>query len=208
MTIQDSLLYRAGVVGPAALPIDVPNCGRANLAEWFAGWGFTRGAEIGTFAGEYAEMLCEVNPGLRLTCVDRWAPYAGYVDYTRVQTLDQAYSAASARLAPYGCELLRMDSLEAAAAVPDGSLDFVYIDANHLLVPFIQDLEAWVPKVRSGGIVAGHDYMHNKGSQVKPALAAYTSVHQIAPWFVLGRAKYRPGREVRDEWRSWLWVKA
>jgi len=35
-------------------------------------------------------------------------------------------------------------------------LDWVYIDANHLRV--VEDIEAWLPNVRSGGWVMGHDY--------------------------------------------------
>jgi len=37
-------------------------------------------------------------------------------------------------------------------------LDFAYIDGNHSLKSVTADLGAWWPKVKSGGIICGHDY--------------------------------------------------
>jgi predicted O-methyltransferase YrrM len=51
-------------------------------------------------------------------------------------------------------------SVEAAKQFEDDYFDFVYIDANHTYEGVIADLEAWYPKVRKGGMVAGHDYMN------------------------------------------------
>ena len=47
----------------------------------------------------------------------------------------------------------------APAQFEDASIDFVYIDARHTYDAVMEDLEAWWPKVRPGGIVAGEDYM-------------------------------------------------
>lgn len=62
-----------------------------------------------------------------------------------------------------GCEdrttILRMTSVEAARIVPDAALDFCYIDANHRYEGISVDLPTWWPKVRPGGILAGHDYL-------------------------------------------------
>jgi predicted O-methyltransferase YrrM len=52
--------------------------------------------------------------------------------------------------------ILRRASPAAAALVPD-DLDFVFIDGDHLYEPCLADLEAWWPKVRSGGWLFGHD---------------------------------------------------
>ena len=89
----------------------------------------------------------------------------------------------------------------APADVPDGSLDFVYIDANHEQTFVTQDLRAWHPKVRAGGIMSGHDYIVKPGRpyiQVKPAVNAYAAAHGIAPWVVIA-AERTP---------SWMWVAA
>lgn len=59
-------------------------------------------------------------------------------------------------------EILRMDSVDAAQVVPDG-LDLVYIDADHKYEGVKKDIEAWYPKVRSGGILSGDDYLGYPG---------------------------------------------
>src|SRR5262245_298487 len=131
------------------MPIDTRSLTRVDLAHLFASLGYRSGAEIGTWMGEYSEQLCLAIPGVHLLCVDPWRAYKGYrEDKNNQDRLDAAYRAATDRLAPYRCSLLRMASVDAAAHVADGSLDFVYIDANHS-EPFVtQDLEAWTPKVR------------------------------------------------------------
>jgi hypothetical protein len=57
-------------------------------------------------------------------------------------------------------QFIQAPSAEAAKSIPDGSLDWVYIDADHDYDNAKQDLLAWFPKVRHGGIVAGHDYLN------------------------------------------------
>jgi len=51
----------------------------------------------------------------------------------------------------------QMASVDAAALYDDASLDFVWIDASHTAPDVLADLNAWWPKVRRGGILAGHD---------------------------------------------------
>lgn len=54
--------------------------------------------------------------------------------------------------------VMHMRSVDAAATFADGSLDFVFIDAAHDYKSVCEDIAAWTPKVRPGGIIAGHDY--------------------------------------------------
>ena len=58
---------------------------------------------------------------------------------------------------------LKMPSLNATKCfktlnLPDEELDFVYIDGEHTHKAVLDDLRAWWPIVKKGGIVAGHDY--------------------------------------------------
>lgn len=213
MTTVDRLCAFYGMPVPTAgpYPVEIKGQTRASLPHLFRHLGFTTGAEIGVWEGAYSEDLCAANPDLRLTCVDGWMPYTGYTDHVRQDLMQSAYATAQARLAPYPCTFLTTFSVEAAAKVRDGSLDFVYIDANHDFEHVVADLAAWSPKVRSGGIVAGHDYHHhprrNAGIRVVEAVNGYTAAHDIAPWFVLGRRRVVPG-EVTERWRSYLWVQA
>ena len=73
---------------------------------------------------------------------------------------------------------------EAFDAMPDVSLDFVYIDGDHSFDHAMLDLILWSRKVRPGGIVAGHDYYRFRGAGVVNAVDAYTTAHQIHEWFL------------------------
>ena len=194
-------------------PTVIAGVGRDDLARWFGEWGFTEGVEVGTFQGNYAGVLCASNPKLHLTCVDPWVCYDGYEEYVNQQwKLNAAYHRAQQRLANYNCTLVRQYSAVASEGIPDGSLDFVYLDGNHLLPYVIQDQYCWVPKVRKGGVVAGHDYLWfdwMTGIQVVEAVDAYTKANRIKQWYVLGRQR-RPTtnpRKLTQYARSWMWVK-
>ncbi|KKL18297.1 hypothetical protein LCGC14_2476930 [marine sediment metagenome] len=54
-------------------------------------------------------------------------------------------------------EIIKDYSENAVNLFREYSLDFVYIDANHSYKYVYQDLELWSSKVKSGGIIAGHD---------------------------------------------------
>ena len=97
-----------------------------------------------------------------------------------------------------------MDALE---DVPDESLDFIYIDANHDFMNFTQDLHYWIKKVKMGGIVSGHDYTYfsyKKFNHVKRALIAYARCYRMIPVFA---AMFTADGLKRDKFRSWFWVK-
>jgi predicted O-methyltransferase YrrM len=100
--------------------------------------------------------------------------------------------------------------VDVATRFPDASLDWVYLDGNHDLLHVIQDLYAWLPKIRPGGIISGHDFLQRKRDayevHVVEAVYAYTGAHFIKPWFLLGSRAIVEG-EVRDRPRSWFWVK-
>ena len=53
-------------------------------------------------------------------------------------------------------------SWDMAAEFEDQSLDFVYIDADHSYIAVKKDITAWLPKMKKGGILAGHDYMSHE----------------------------------------------
>lgn len=55
--------------------------------------------------------------------------------------------------------VLRGLSVEMSLRVEDNSLGLVYLDADHSYNGVMRDLEAWYPKLVSGGLCAGHDYL-------------------------------------------------
>lgn len=65
--------------------------------------------------------------------------------------------------------LFNMDSALAASQVPD-NLDLVFIDAWHDRISVTRDIVLWLPKLREGGILCGHDYDNPKWPEVKPTV--------------------------------------
>lgn len=53
---------------------------------------------------------------------------------------------------------MRATSVQAAGTFADGSIDFVFIDADHTFDAVVADIRAWLPKIRPGGCLAGHDF--------------------------------------------------
>ncbi len=48
-------------------------------------------------------------------------------------------------------------SIQGSKEFEPGSLSFVFIDACHTYKAVRSDILAWLPKVKTGGILAGHD---------------------------------------------------
>ena len=57
--------------------------------------------------------------------------------------------------------IIRGDSRKAHEALKDDFFDFVYLDAEHTYSVMSQDLRNYYPKLKTGGVVAGHDCESN-----------------------------------------------
>ena len=165
---------------PQVSPIRLPNLKRSQLPNLFKSMKFKVGAEIGVKEGRNAENICKRIPGVKLYCVDVWEKYGIYDEIK----MTACYYQAVKLLEKYNTEIIKKYSVDASKDFEDGSLDFVYIDANHDFDSVMQDLIAWVPKVRKGGIISGHDYYRTRGMGVVPAVDAYTYAHAINEWFI------------------------
>lgn len=65
---------------------------------------------------------------------------------------------------------LVMSSVTASKEFEKETVDVVFIDANHSYEAVRNDLEAWWPKIKKGGIMAGHDYFNPPPDGVKQAV--------------------------------------
>jgi hypothetical protein len=54
--------------------------------------------------------------------------------------------------------VIKSMSVDAARRFKNRSIDFIFIDAAHDYDNVTADIAAWMPKVKAGGIMAGHDY--------------------------------------------------
>jgi hypothetical protein len=126
--------------------------------------------EVGCFKGRSTAQLVVnvINSGknIRVDCVDNWlgseehraGGLAEDVDAVN-GTLFEAFTANMSPVAGY-YNVVRMDSVAAAATYEDNTLDWVFIDASHDYDSVVADINAWLPKVKSGGIISGHDWFH------------------------------------------------
>jgi len=65
---------------------------------------------------------------------------------------------------------VRAKSADAVTIFEDESLDFVYIDGNHITKFALEDMVLYYPKVKKGGLLCGHDYRPQKTDRVADAL--------------------------------------
>jgi len=116
--------------------------------------------EVGSWKGKSsAFMAVEIaNSGktIKFDCIDTWegSPEHVHMDNSKLyeifvsnmKPLEQYYKAIKAK------------SVDAAKLYEDESLDFVFIDACHSYECVVEDIRAWYPKVKKGGVISGHDY--------------------------------------------------
>ena len=120
------------------------------------------GVEIGASYGMNAISMLKNLDIAKLYLVD---PYEVYdelekVRGTQIQEFhDDTYRLMVENLRPYmnRVEIIKEYSENAADKI-ENELDFVYIDGNHSYEYVKKDLELYYPKVKKGGLVAGHDY--------------------------------------------------
>ena len=115
--------------------------------------------EVGVWKGRSASFLAVeiINSGkiITLDLVDTWN---GSEEHTPLQEdLFGIFMKNIQPVLPY-VNIRRIDSLSASSFYEDGSLDFVFIDAAHDYESVKADIQAWLPKIKPGGYLAGHDY--------------------------------------------------
>lgn len=139
------------------------------------------GAEIGVRFGKNAEQLLELLPRLDLLLVDRWEkPPPGDSFYNSGDGIAQrpaghlrkAYHETLRRTDRFKTRIniMKMSSVEAAKRMLDKTFDFVFIDADHSYDGVKCDIINWLPKVKIGGFLCGHDYGHQRIGEVKKAV--------------------------------------
>lgn len=120
-----------------------------------------RGVEVGVERGDNAVDILRALPVDLLSLVDIWRPFIQEgAGVWNTEICEANYHHVMKRFADdigVTVEVLRMSSLEAAARFKQ-DLDFVYIDACHQYEYVVQDIQAWLPKIRRGGLLCGHDY--------------------------------------------------
>jgi predicted O-methyltransferase YrrM len=118
--------------------------------------------EIGSWKGKssafMATEIANSQKNIDFYCVDTWE---GSTELKRdVYVPNNLYDIFIDNMKPLEkyYQSLRTTSLEAANLFIDNSLDFIFIDASHEYNDVKKDLQAWLPKLKQQGTLAGHDY--------------------------------------------------
>jgi predicted O-methyltransferase YrrM len=196
-------------------PRTIKGMSRDELYQLFAKLGYKTGCEVGLEKGKNAVQMFENIPDLKLYGVDPYKqhPQCSYVYAAEARHWNQAYLngcmlQAIERMKGRNFELLKGFSEDVTKEIPDGSLDFVYIDGDHSYDMVMLDVILWGRKIRKGGIISGHDYFYNKNNlgrraKVTQAISDYTKLHEIK-FFITDEDHYV---QKGDFYPSWLWVK-
>lgn len=155
--------------------------------------------EVGTHRAAFAVEFLRAWKGKTLWCVDPWddsdkdyiARQLGAMNKGISREDDMAATIETLR-SHIDSGLVKIDrcrSIKSAKTFADDCLDFVYIDANYWHV--MPDLMAWWPKVKSGGLLAGHDFVSpgeklgGWGQNVQPAVLRFAEAQGVDVWLVV-----------------------
>jgi hypothetical protein len=160
--------------------------------------GYKKGLEIGLKAGRTTYELLKACPDLCMTGIDPWIeqdfeqidekgkqhPYSGPGWGQKAH--DKSEIRARQRLGAFGkrAKIIKGFSVEKAINFEDNSLDFVFIDGDHSYDGCKGDICAWLRKVKSGGLISGHDI---NWPGVKRAVEEHFGKYDTAPdhvWYV------------------------
>lgn len=132
-----------------------------NELAWLYDNANNQSVEIGSYKGRSSTAI-----GLKLkqsqgnlTCVDCWYNEDIYKDFQN-----------NMKKAEIPLSILKMKSVEAASHFADSSLDFVFIDSSHEYQDTIEEILLWLPKIKSDGLLCGHDYGHPHYPGLKKAV--------------------------------------
>ncbi len=122
--------------------------------------------ELGSWLGRSCSMLFPAikKTGAKMNCIDMWGEnYADNLNLTEwVGSGVLPWDAFHQNMKSLGIlddiNVIRECSWEASRHFEDESVQVVYIDADHTYYGVSRDIDAWYPKVKSGGWIGGHDF--------------------------------------------------
>jgi hypothetical protein len=129
------------------------------------------GAEIGVHLGDFSREIIDIVRPKKLFLIDPWQ-YESSSEYKQAwygglakgkqHEIDQRYNHVknlfTKEITAGQVTVLRKKSDIALAGLTNNSLDWVYIDGNHLYKFVATDLELSLAKVKPGGLITGDDY--------------------------------------------------
>ncbi len=165
------------------------------LAGMMNALGLTSFCEVGCKEGRTTGFVLANVEGSTVTAIDPWCAMPSQAGIEKGETYE-AWDFAKIEAEFWGhvgenkarCTMLKMTSAEAARQIGDAQFDLIFIDAAHDEFSVVEDIALWWPRVRVGGVLAGHDFNH-KWPGVERAVAGAFNLMEVglAPdsvWFV------------------------
>ena len=159
---------------------DIPSHtqGLFDLIDYIGGINDKKICEVGSFRGVSSEVFLSHQPK-EATFVDIWGKDESYrqsnwaFDKKKIYW-DEIKKEFIERVGRYKdktiIKVFHDYSDRASLSVDESSLDFVYLDGDHSKDAVIKDIENWLPKIKQGGFLCGHDYHPPVEDRVKDAL--------------------------------------
>lgn len=122
--------------------------------------------EVGVQSGDYSKEILSRIPSIKkLYLVDLWKHQENYIDSSNVsdEEFDKLFLLTKTNIDPWidKVEFLKGYSNEMYNYIPDNSLDWIYIDARHDYLGCKEDINLYWPKLKTNGIMSGHDYLES-----------------------------------------------
>lgn len=163
------------------------------------------GIEVGVQEGVFANYILKKCPNLKLYLLDCWQMQDQnvYFDISNVDNNDQAQCLLKTIInnADYfdRVRIIKEFSDQAVEFFNNNFFDFIYIDANHSYESVKNDLIKWFPKLKSGGLFAGHDYVNGWHGQnlfgVQQAVDEFASEYNLKLY------------STKENWKNWFIIK-
>lgn len=134
--------------------------------------------EIGTWKGKsaiyMAEEINKYNKNIKFYTIDLFEVREGYDKISDNVIGSSFYNEVLGNINPVKeyINIIKGNSSDIAKKFKDNSIDFLFIDGDHTYSGVKRDLENWFPKIKSGGVIGGHDYSE-ASSGVKMAVDQY-----------------------------------
>ncbi len=148
--------------------------------------------EVGSWLGKSATFMAtkirESGKAIKFDCIDNWEGCPASETYSNGLANREWIAKSGRDLYAEFCDNIKIcgveqnikpirgDSAQSASLYSDQSLDFVFIDADHSQEAVARDLAAWWPKVKTTGVLAGHDYDE---VGVRNAVDEFASLHNL-----------------------------
>ena len=151
--------------------------------------------EVGCWRGKSSaylgKIIKESNKNIQLFCIDIWDDgieksfhkhsnaYQQYIQHLETPLYNEFIDNMTKCGVIDMITPIKNDSVESSKLFDDGSIDFCFIDGDHSYEGCKRDIHAWFPKMKKGGIFAGHDYTNAGARKVKMAVDEFAKNYNL-----------------------------